>query len=163
MQHRMTIWPNRVNCVPVSTTARPVTQVADVAVKNASTRRMDLPVRDAAGNDSKRVPTKMTTAKLTTTSCAGCSVLGSQFLRLRSADRSATTVSLTVSRMIALRHAGDLVLVSESYLLRGALDQPNWIAPLKSSQGPCALRSHCWRSRCSALLQSPPSFWCLSA
>ena len=53
----MTSCPKRLKYVAVSTTIKPVTHVADVAVKNASTSRVDPPDVVAAGSMSRTVPT----------------------------------------------------------------------------------------------------------
>jgi hypothetical protein len=54
----MTSCPNELKAFPVSTTTRPVTHVAEVDVKRASTNPSAFPV-DAAGNISKAVPIAM--------------------------------------------------------------------------------------------------------
>ena len=63
MSARMTIWPNGLKWVPVSTTVNPVTQVALVAVNSASTKDNDFPT-EAGGNISINVPVRIAPAKL---------------------------------------------------------------------------------------------------
>jgi hypothetical protein len=64
MRSRTTHWPNKLKRLPVSTTTRPVTQVAEVAVNNAS---IGGSVGSAAtGNISRAVPTIMSPAKVRT-------------------------------------------------------------------------------------------------
>ena len=60
----MTTCPNIVNCVHVSRTIRPVTQVALVAVNIASTT-LSRPLRLAAGSVSSSVPSAISSTKLT--------------------------------------------------------------------------------------------------
>ncbi len=64
MRIRTTHWPNKLKRLPVSTTTRPVTQVAEVAVNNASIAGSGGSA--ATGNSSKAVPTIMSPAKLRT-------------------------------------------------------------------------------------------------
>ncbi|MMZ71297.1 hypothetical protein D1872_346210 [compost metagenome] len=42
--------------MPVSTTASPVTQVADVAINSASINRMGVPSTEAGASDNRKVP-----------------------------------------------------------------------------------------------------------
>ena len=63
-RHRITICPKRENSVPVSLTTRPVTHVAEVAVKRASIKEIGVPFGEASGIASKIVPTKITVRKL---------------------------------------------------------------------------------------------------
>ena len=58
-----TICPKTEKVVPVSTATRPVTQTADVAVNRLSNRPMPFPLREAAGNASKTVPSRITARK----------------------------------------------------------------------------------------------------
>ena len=62
MSTRMTICPNSVKCVPVSTTTRPVTQEADVAVNSASKKLSGSPW-EAMGNISSSAPRRATHKK----------------------------------------------------------------------------------------------------
>lgn len=55
----MTIFPNSVKAVLVVTTARPVTQVAEVAVKSASMMPRPRPSWVAKGKESKDAPMRM--------------------------------------------------------------------------------------------------------
>lgn len=64
MSSRTTTCPNIVNCVHVSRTTRPVTQVALVAVNIASTT-LSKPLRLAAGSVSSSVPSAISSTKLT--------------------------------------------------------------------------------------------------
>jgi hypothetical protein len=57
----MTSWPKRVSCRPMSMRDRPVTQLAEVDMKSASTKPMGDPVADA-GSMSRAVPTAMSRA-----------------------------------------------------------------------------------------------------
>jgi hypothetical protein len=59
----MTICPNVVKYVPVSTTTSPVTHVAEVAVKSASINGSGSPLADAIGSDNNTAPSKMINAK----------------------------------------------------------------------------------------------------
>lgn len=68
MSSRITTCPNIVNCVHVSRTTRPVTQVALVAVNIASTTP-SRPLRLAIGNVSSSVPSAITSTKLTQMIC----------------------------------------------------------------------------------------------
>ena len=63
MSARMTIWPNGLKWVPVSTTVNPVTQVALVAVNSASTKDNDFPT-EAGGSISNNAPIRIAPAKL---------------------------------------------------------------------------------------------------
>jgi hypothetical protein len=54
----MTIWPNKVKVVPVSTTAKPVTVVAETAVKKASMMGIGLTVE--IGKDKRKDPITIT-------------------------------------------------------------------------------------------------------
>ena len=56
---KIIIWPKAVKYVPVSTTVRPVTAVADVIVNRASINLIPLPPAVAAGSINKIVPTNM--------------------------------------------------------------------------------------------------------
>src|SRR6056297_1835942 len=66
-----TAWPNGLKSPPVSTTIRPVTQTALVAVNNASSTPMLAPSACDAGNASSTVPTPMAARKPSATHCAG--------------------------------------------------------------------------------------------
>ena len=63
IMRRITAWPKKDQVVAVSTVTSPVTQVAEVAVKKALKSPALSPLRAAMGRDSRRVPTKMITAK----------------------------------------------------------------------------------------------------
>ncbi len=65
----MTVCPKKVKSVAVSTTIRPVTHTALVAVKKASVKLMEPGV--AAGSSSSSAPTTMMPAKLPTKRLAG--------------------------------------------------------------------------------------------
>ena len=65
-------WPRNVQCVAVSTAARPVVVTADAAVKNASTGVVTRPGAVMPGRSSSNVPTTIAAEKPTTTTCAGC-------------------------------------------------------------------------------------------
>ncbi len=71
MRSMMTIWPKGEKYVAVSTTIRPVTQTADVAVKKASTRERSLPGWTAMGSESRIVPNRISAAKPETSTWAG--------------------------------------------------------------------------------------------
>ena len=58
---RITSCPKRVNCRPMSRTDRPVTQLAEVDMKSASTNPMGEPAADV-GSMSRAVPTAMSRA-----------------------------------------------------------------------------------------------------
>lgn len=68
----MTICPQTVKAVAVSTTISPVTRTALVAVNNASTRGKPSPSVVVSGIISARVPTTITSRKLSATVWAGC-------------------------------------------------------------------------------------------
>lgn len=68
----MTTLPKRVQWVPVSTTASPVTQTAEVAVKSALTKPTLAPSTDEIGRLSSNAPMKITAANPKTNTCAGC-------------------------------------------------------------------------------------------
>ena len=70
----ITICPKSEKDVAVSSTTRPVTQVADVAVKMASINRMLFPLADAAGSESRIAPMIITAAKPVTRTCDGLSL-----------------------------------------------------------------------------------------
>lgn len=57
--------------VPVSTTTRPVTQTAEVAVKSAEIKFVLCPVADENGKVSKKAPVKMVNEKPKTKICVG--------------------------------------------------------------------------------------------
>jgi len=63
----ITICPKVVKYVPVSTTTRPVTQTADVAVKRASTNESDSTPALAAGNINNTAPIKIKAKKVSAT------------------------------------------------------------------------------------------------
>ena len=67
---RITNCPNPEKSLPVSSTIRPVTQTADVAVNRAFTKPMDLPDLADIGRSSSSAPTRMATAKVMTINCA---------------------------------------------------------------------------------------------
>ena len=56
MRNIITVFPNSVNCVVVSTTVRPVTHTALVLVKNASTKLSHCPFLLDNGRLSKKEP-----------------------------------------------------------------------------------------------------------
>ena len=60
----MTICPNKDHLVNVSATISPVTQVALVAVKRASSGDVKLPSRAETGRHNKKVPVSIKIAKL---------------------------------------------------------------------------------------------------
>ena len=59
---RMTTWPNTDQWVAVSRTTRPVTQVAEVAVKRAVSNEVAAPLRDEMGSIKSIVPRAIRTA-----------------------------------------------------------------------------------------------------
>ena len=63
--------PNNEKYRKVSWTIKPVTQVAEVAVNRDSKKGMERPERVAMGSISKRVPSNISSAKLTTITLAG--------------------------------------------------------------------------------------------
>jgi hypothetical protein len=65
----MILLPRTVNRVAVSTTVSPVTQMALVDVKRASTNEIGTVV--AFGSSNKAAPNNMINAKLNTNNCAG--------------------------------------------------------------------------------------------
>jgi hypothetical protein len=71
MRPKMTACPNPLQWVPVSTTAKPVTDTADVAVNRASSNEVDWPDAVAAGNNNSTVPNAMVATKPVTTVRAG--------------------------------------------------------------------------------------------
>src|SRR5688572_20097995 len=75
MSTRMTHWPKVVKRVPVSTTVRPVTHTAEVAVKSAS-RTVRASPCVAGGRRSSTVPAAIAAAKLATRTTGGESRLG---------------------------------------------------------------------------------------
>jgi hypothetical protein len=58
------ILPNNEKAVPVSSTISPVTHVAEVAVNAAFITPILLPVGEAIGRESMRVPKRIVTKKL---------------------------------------------------------------------------------------------------
>ena len=70
IKNRTTVWPNMLKWLPVSTTTRPVTHTALVAVNKASMGLMPLPVA-LTGRASKTAPTKIVRQKLISMSAAG--------------------------------------------------------------------------------------------
>ena len=70
IKNKTTVWPNMLKWLPVSTTTRPVTHTALVAVNKASMGLMPLPVV-LTGRASKTAPTKMVRQKLISMSAAG--------------------------------------------------------------------------------------------
>ena len=67
----ITNWPKVEKYVPVSTTTRPVTQEAEVAVKRASTKDSPAPSRPAKGSISSRAPARISPAKVRAISWEG--------------------------------------------------------------------------------------------
>jgi hypothetical protein len=61
--------PRAVNCVAVSTTISPVTHIALVDVKSASTKEIGVTV--AFGSSKKAAPVRIKNPKLNIKSCAG--------------------------------------------------------------------------------------------
>ena len=59
---RIATWPNGLQCVAVSTTTRPVTHTAEVAVNAASTSGVQVPSADEIGSISTTVPIAIRTA-----------------------------------------------------------------------------------------------------
>ena len=72
MSSRRTIWPLKVKKVIVSSTIRPVTQVAEVAVNSASIAFIPSPEVVISGIISRRVPTVVIPKKLRINMTAGC-------------------------------------------------------------------------------------------
>jgi hypothetical protein len=66
-KNNMTICPNLEKSAPVSLTISPVTQVALVAVKNASTPPIETPSEALCGSHNKAVPIRIVIRKLSTT------------------------------------------------------------------------------------------------
>ena len=64
MSKIITICPNKEKYLPVSTTANPVTQAADVAVKSASTQGMEVPLTVARGSIKSNVPQRINPKKV---------------------------------------------------------------------------------------------------
>ncbi|MNZ65510.1 hypothetical protein D3C78_837070 [compost metagenome] len=62
----ITVFPKMVNVVPVSSTTSPVTQVADVAVNNASIKLTAFPLVLEMGSISSKAPIRMIDAKPST-------------------------------------------------------------------------------------------------
>ena len=58
----ITTWPKGLQYVPVSTTARPVTQTAEVLVNSAVRNGAPSPATTANGSIRKPAPTRITTA-----------------------------------------------------------------------------------------------------
>ena len=67
---RMTSCPKVLRALPVSTTTSPVTQLADTAVKSASTN-LRRPIVDAAGSISSTVPREISVANANMETLAG--------------------------------------------------------------------------------------------
>src|SRR3546814_4139232 len=68
---RITPAPKADQCPPVSTTERPVTHTAEVAVNSAVTQPVPSGVSVATGRNSSAPPTRLATANASTTYCAG--------------------------------------------------------------------------------------------
>ncbi|MNI41184.1 hypothetical protein D3C73_954300 [compost metagenome] len=77
----MTSCPNTVNWVPVSTTTKPVIQVADVAVNKASIQLKERSPLEAIGSDRSIVPIQIMTTKPSAKNWGGVSfiILGINF------------------------------------------------------------------------------------
>lgn len=60
----MIVWPKVEKYVPVSTTIRPVTHTAEVAVNNASIKDKLLPFCEEMGSINKKAPHKIKLEKL---------------------------------------------------------------------------------------------------
>ena len=73
-KNSITNWPNLEKSAPVSLTVRPVTHVALVAVKNASSTPIETPSDELCGIDRSNVPTSIVARKLNTTICGGFSL-----------------------------------------------------------------------------------------
>ena len=73
MRQRMTIWPNRDQCVKVSCTISPVTQEADTVVNRASIKDALPEIFEAEGMMSSNVPMRMTARYPSTSSRTGVS------------------------------------------------------------------------------------------
>ena len=71
MSPSTTAWPKGDQCEVVSTTERPVTQVAEVAVNRASNGWVKPPEAEARGRASRAVPRAMSSKKLITMSRMG--------------------------------------------------------------------------------------------
>jgi len=67
----MIICPNREKSLPVSFTISPVTQVALVAVKSASTTPTEIPLLEHCGRAKKKAPIRIVTRKLKIIICGG--------------------------------------------------------------------------------------------
>ena len=65
MRQIITISPKREKCVPVSRTTSPVTHVAELAVKYASRKFVEVPVDDDMGRLRRMPPVNMIRKKLT--------------------------------------------------------------------------------------------------
>jgi hypothetical protein len=72
MSARITPSPNPLQYVPVSTTAKPVTQTADVEVNRAVSTPAPVPSSAAGGSANSTAPSRITTANAVTTVRAGC-------------------------------------------------------------------------------------------
>jgi hypothetical protein len=81
MRARMTAWPKPLKAVAVSTTTRPVTQTAEVAVNRASTKAIR-PPRALAGSQRRTPPARMARTKLRARARAGWK---NRFLKMASA------------------------------------------------------------------------------
>ena len=68
---RIAIWPNGLQYVPVSTTTRPVTQTADVAVNSAVTGWVQVPAADEIGSVRTAVPIAIITMNPSASTTAG--------------------------------------------------------------------------------------------
>ena len=77
----MTISPNVENCVAVSTTASPVTQVAVVAVKREDMKSRPFPSSEAIGRDKRTAPTIISARNPRTIACDGFIFTALSFFR----------------------------------------------------------------------------------
>ena len=80
IKNNITNWPKTLQWVPVSTTTNPVTQVADVAVNNASKKLIVSPYFDAIRKQRSIVNNNTTIKKLDTIILGGESFIWLLFL-----------------------------------------------------------------------------------
>src|SRR5687767_7061862 len=80
---RIAAWPNVDQYEPVSTTTRPVTQTAEVAVKRATLNGGDEPLAVETGSIRSKVPSAITPAKPNTIMSALVRTAGAELSRPR--------------------------------------------------------------------------------
>ena len=68
---RIIHWPNMLQCRPVSTTERPVTQVADVAVNRQVRKSVGVPAAEETGSVRIDAPVRITARNISTMICGG--------------------------------------------------------------------------------------------